>query len=1422
MIELKLMSGDVSVSVLLLKLSERKDMKRSVIAVFLSISLLAGSFSAAPAYAAEATSQETESEQDVTSVSEEDDTSAAGEENETSGQDLSDQEAAIEEAGNAATVEEAGNAATVEEAGIEAANEEAGSAATVEEAGSAATVEEAGIEAANEEAGNATTSEAMGVDTEIAAVVEPTTETTTGKEAMLAGEVGDVVESGTCGENVTWTVTCTGVEGEGPFTLTISGSGEMYDYYANSSSYLIQSVSRPGTEIHSAPPWYAYCFHIDTVIVEEGITYIGKNAFSDMTSLTSITLPDSLISVGEAAFSGCGIINITLPSGVTEIGLDAFADCTELEFISIPDGVTVIPEGLFFMCSALSSISLPKNLTAINEAAFGNCTSLTEITIPNSVITIGDGAFIGCSSLTELTLPDNLTTINESVLGGCSSLTNITIPDSVVTINKEAFAYCSSLTSVEFPAGLESIGPMAFQDCTSLEDIIVLGKNTETSEDTFYNDEQLLWCYTYHGAYIADHVPTYNGTDSVTTIIYLDGEEEKGEFSFVTDKVIAQVGDEIDLWNYVNGWNPQSEQDYYYEVEISNKEDFSLSFEVITCNGVGETDITMEYGGKTASMKVICVDGDIPAAESVAFKESELTVTKGTSFYNPFVLVPENSKTDCYSPIAFITDELCPGGWDIETSDPNVASYDGISFYAEGAGTATLSLVDYGTGDTITEFEVTVEEPSCALLVKGTEMEIEKGTTETLIVKKYPADNSDPIYFESSDNSVVEVSETGEITAKDFGFAKVIVRCGNVSRIVKITVPCPATGISLPDKVTLRYNQGTELIAALTPSNSTDRDVVWETDNEDVLYMYSWKDHCEIGGQGIGTALLTASINGHTAATVVTVLKAIPDIDKVDPIEAKCGQSLSELRLPYNMEWQDPDQSVGSAGEHGFAANYVPEDTEHYETVYDIMVTVNVSHDFVQEWTASDGTHWHKCKCGEITDDNGNIWVPASSISLDKDEMTLYTGMDDMLEATVLPENASDKGVEWTTSDENVVKVDEFGTVFAAGAGDAVITATTADGSLTAQCAVHVLREPEIVQNPSDVEALIGENVEFSVVAEGNSLKYQWQWSSDGITWKNCTNTSYNTDTFHFVMKDKYAGRWYRCIVTTDDRRLISEAAFLSLKESDEIIAHPDDVDAEEGETVAFIVEFSGDHPTYQWQWSSDGVLWRNCTGTGYNQDTFTFVMREKYAGRMYRCKVTEDGDIYISDAALLSLIQVSEILSQPDNAEVSIGDTVSFIVEFSGDDPEYQWQWSADGIAWRNCTSESYNSNTFSFVMQEKFAGRMYRCVISAGGETYISDSALLTMNTDTRITKQPDDVTVAAGNTAVFHIEASGSGLTYQWQWSTDGSTWKNCTSNGYKTDTLSFKAQTKYNGRRYRCRVTSGDDKVYSEFGVLTVTE
>lgn len=1465
----------------LLKQPERKVMKRNVIAVLLSVALAAGSFGPAPLYAAEVTTQGTEGEQDAAGVSSENDTL-------TNGEDLSDEAPAEEGAGDAATEENAESGGAEEANGAEGAATEDGTDTASAEDGSGTASAEEGIEtaatgedtetAADDGTGSATTEESDGTaategGTVPALTTEPTAQNADGQEETQTGAPDNVVNTGTCGDNVTWTLTNTGggIE-DREYTLTLSGSGDMYDYYASSGSYHIQSIGRPITEIQSAPPWYGDCYDIQTVVVEEGITYIGKNAFCDFTSLTSVSLPESLTAIGDYAFRDSGIVNLTLPSQITELGTGVFNDCRLLESMSIPAGVTDIPDELFYSCASLADVTLPDNLNTIGFMAFYECTSLSDISIPDSVTQIGESAFNGCSSLTDITLPSgltetafallarctalenvsvpdtvttlgagsfaectaltsidlpaNLTVIDWGAFQACSSLTEVVLPQSLKSIERLAFEECGSLTSMDFPVGLESIGDYAFRDCVHLAEIVVPGKDTEVSANAFYGDEELLRCYTVHGAYIADHAPKYNENDSVTTIIYMDGEDDENEFAFITDKIVAHVGETIYLEDYINYWRPKDEESFYRSVKISNQEDFSQGngINTIYCKSVGETEISMNWCGKTDTIKIICVDGDIPEAEGVVYKESEITVVKGQYFSNPLVLVPENSRTDSGNIFEFISGTLCPHGWEVNAADSDVVDGDQVVFYAASAGTTTVSLTNTETGEVLTEFEVTVVEsgePTCSLLIKDTDIEVEKGTTKSLNVMKIPEDNTDPVSFESSDNSIAEVSETGVITAKDYGIATITITCGNVTRKIKVTVPCHATGISLPESVVIEVNENIEIMATLTPSNSTDVNVEWEVSDSDVLFLGNYENYCFLGGKGIGTATLTATVNGHTATTEVTVVKGTPQFDEIDPIEAKCGQKLSELELPYGFEWQNPDQGVGNAGEHTYAATYVPDDPERYNTV-DVMVQVNVSHDFIEEWTTSDGTRWYRCKCGEVTSENGNKWVSVSSLSLDKSEMTIYTGMDDMIGTTVLPEDASEKNIEWTTSNENVVAVDEYGTVVAVGAGDAVITATTADGGLTAQCTVHVLKEPEIVQNPADVDALVGDKVEFAVSAEGDGLKYQWQWSSDGDTWKNCTNTSYNTDTFRFVMKEKFAGRRYRCIVTAEDRRLISEAALLSLKESDEIIAHPDDVEAEEGDEVAFIVEFSGDHPTYQWQWSSDGKLWRNCTGASYNTDTFTFIMHERYAGRRYRCKVTEDGETYYSEAALLSLLEVNEILAQPDNAEAAIGDTVSFIVEFSGDDPEYQWQWSLDGSTWKNCTNESYNTNTFSFVMQDRFAGRLYRCVITAEGEEYISDSALLTLSTDVRITKHPDDVTVAAGKTASFHIEATGKDLIYQWQWSLDGTTWKNCTSSGYKTDTLSFRAQTTYTGRRYRCRVSSGTDKNYSEVGVLTVTK
>ena len=416
-------------------------------------------------------------------------------------------------------------------------------------------------------------------------------------------------------------------------------------------------------------------------------------------------------------------------------------------------------------------------------------------------------------------------------------------------------------------------------------------------------------------------------------------------------------------------------------------------------------------------------------------------------------------------------------------------------------------------------------------------------------------------------------------------------------------------------------------------------------------------------------------------------------------------------------------------------------------------------------------------------------------------------------------------GSYWSNCTGAGYNTDTFGFVMKEKyAGRQYRCVVTADGeTLTSEAATANLKAAAaITQQPEDANVKAGERASFHVEASGNDVSYQWQYSLNGSYWSNCTGAGYNTDTFGFVMQEKYAGRQYRCVVTADGETLISDAATANLKAAAEITLQPEDSYAEAGERASFHVEAAGGEVSYQWQYSLNGSYWSNCTGAGYNTDTFGFVMQEKYAGRQYRCVVTIDGEKLTSDAATANLKETAGITGQPEDAAVKVGDTATFHVEFSGKDPVYQWQYSLNGTYWSNCKGNSYNMDTFSFVMQEKFAGRQYRCVIKAGGETYTSDSATVSLAEEKLITESPADVTVKVGKTASFHVETSASGVTYQWQWSSDGKTWKNCTGAGYNTNTFSFATQTRFSGRSYRCMVTDGAKTEYSESGLLTVTK
>ncbi len=140
----------------------------------------------------------------------------------------------------------------------------------------------------------------------------------------------------------------------------------------------------------------------------KSVTVTGGNilygAFYNCAALTSITIPNSVTSIGSWAFRGCaGLTNMTIPNGVTSIGDAAFYECSRLTSITIPNSVTSIDEYAFRGCTGLTSVTIPDSVTSIDMSTFSGCTALTSITIPNSVTRIGYGAFYGCAGLTNIT-----------------------------------------------------------------------------------------------------------------------------------------------------------------------------------------------------------------------------------------------------------------------------------------------------------------------------------------------------------------------------------------------------------------------------------------------------------------------------------------------------------------------------------------------------------------------------------------------------------------------------------------------------------------------------------------------------------------------------------------------------------------------------------------------------------------------------------------------------------------------------------------------------------------------------------------------------------------------------------------------------------------------------------------------------------
>ncbi len=267
-------------------------------------------------------------------------------------------------------------------------------------------------------------------------------------------------------------------------TIWCNESTIAYTYATeNSIGYeILNPDATPETYIQDGVTYYIMNGEAIAVDFDEASTEVGipatvegypvtqlRETFRDCTNLTSVTLPDSLRTIGGYSFYNCKQMTaVALPNSVSSIGFQAFGSCSKLTEIIIPKGVTDIDASTFARCSNLTSVTIPDSITSIGNYAFYFCTSLSSVTIPDSVTSIGTFAFGYCYKLASARIPDGVTKIEGHTFFDCRSLASVSIGSNVTSIGQEAFYSCDCLTSVVLPEGLSRIDGSAFSSCTGL------------------------------------------------------------------------------------------------------------------------------------------------------------------------------------------------------------------------------------------------------------------------------------------------------------------------------------------------------------------------------------------------------------------------------------------------------------------------------------------------------------------------------------------------------------------------------------------------------------------------------------------------------------------------------------------------------------------------------------------------------------------------------------------------------------------------------------------------------------------------------------------------------------------------------------------------------------------------------------------
>ena len=764
-----------------------------------------------------------------------------------------------------------------------------------------------------------------------------------------------------------------------------------------------------------------------SLTIPNSVQTIGRSAFSGCSGFTgSLILPNSIHTIDLCAFYGCSGLSGTLsiPNSVQSIGDCAFSDCSGFTGnLTIPNSIQTIESSVFRDCTGFTgTLTIPNSVQSIGDSAFSGCSSLSgTLSIPGSVNTIGKQAFYKCSGFTgSLTIPNSVNTIGEHTFAGCSGFTgSLTIPSSVNTIGEGAFAGCSGFTgSLTIPISVKTIEPYAFMDC-KFNKIEALNTNPPEAKEFSF-----AWLYSLPLYVPKESVNIYKTAPEwklFTQILPLaDGSTNitlnKSELELQvgqTERLIATITPEDAAANVI--WSVNNEDKKIISIDQTG---------LVTALTPGSCVLSATVGEASANCLVTVIP--VPAS-SIRINIPDTEILVGDKITLTATIKPEN-----------VTNPSIV--WESEDTDIATINKDTGELIAISPGEVNISATCGNIKDTAI-ITVNPIKPS-AISINVQDIILIVGQKETLKATITPENTTDKsVSWSSGDMDIATVAADGTVTAMSVGSTSITATCGEVSASCEVTVkPVPASTVTIkvPD-AEIYVGDKLTLTATVAPDNTTDKTVMWGSSTPDIASIDA--ETGELTALAPGVAKITATCGEVSASCEVTV-KPVP-------------ASTVTVKIP--------DAEIYVGDKLTLTATVAPDNTTDKRVMWGCSTPDIASIDAeTGELTAlAPGVAKITATCGEVCG-SATVTVkpvPATSVSLSAEDLTLMIGQSGRLTATISPDNTTDRTIVWKSDNESVAIVSSNGLVTAISAGTASVTATC--GSVSATCRVTVNARPE-------------------------------------------------------------------------------------------------------------------------------------------------------------------------------------------------------------------------------------------------------------------------------------------------------------------------------------------------------------------------